>query len=56
MFLGHFGVGLAAKKITPYTSLGTLLLSAQLLDLIWPVLVLRAYNRSDDPPNRNPEP
>ena len=21
-----------------------------------PVLVLRAYNRSDDPPNRNPEP
>jgi hypothetical protein len=41
MFLGHFGVGLAAKKLTPYTSLGTLLLSAQLLDLIWPVLVLR---------------
>ena len=41
MFLGHFGVGLAAKKLTPYTSLGTLLLAAQLLDLIWPVLVLR---------------
>jgi hypothetical protein len=41
MFLGHFGVGLAAKKLTPYTSLGTLLFSAQLLDLIWPVLVLR---------------
>lgn len=41
MFLGHFGVGLAAKRLTPYTSLGTLLLSAQLLDLMWPVLVLR---------------
>jgi hypothetical protein len=45
MFLGHFGVGLAAKKITPYTSLGTLLLSAQLLDLIWPVLVLRGVEQ-----------
>ncbi len=41
MFLGHFAAGLAAKKLTPYTSLGTLLLSAQLLDLIWPTLLLR---------------
>ena len=41
MFLGHFAVGLAAKRLTPYTSLGTLLLSAQLLDLIWPTLLLR---------------
>lgn len=40
MFLGHFAAGLAAKKLTPYTSLGTLLLSAQLLDLIWPTLLL----------------
>jgi hypothetical protein len=45
MFLGHFGVGLAAKKLTPYTSLGTLLLAAQLLDLIWPVLVLRGVEQ-----------
>jgi membrane-bound metal-dependent hydrolase YbcI (DUF457 family) len=41
VFLGHFAAGLAAKKLTPYTSLGTLLLSAQLLDLIWPTLLLR---------------
>jgi membrane-bound metal-dependent hydrolase YbcI (DUF457 family) len=40
VFLGHFGAGLAAKKFTPYTSLGTLLLAAQLLDLIWPTLLL----------------
>jgi len=40
VFLGHFAAGLAAKKLTPYTSLGTLLLSAQLLDLIWPTLLL----------------
>jgi hypothetical protein len=39
VFLGHFAAGFAAKKLTPYTSLGTLLLSAQLLDLIWPTLV-----------------
>ena len=40
MFLAHFAAGLAAKKYTPYTSLGTLLLSAQLLDLIWPTLLM----------------
>ena len=40
MFLGHFAAGLAAKKFTPYTSLGTLLLSAQLLDLLWPTLLM----------------
>ena len=45
MFLGHFAAGLAAKKFTPYTSLGTLLLSAQLLDLIWPTLLLVGTER-----------
>ena len=40
MFLGHFAVGLAAKRLTPYTSLGTLLLSSQLLDLMWPSLLM----------------
>lgn len=45
MFLGHYAAGLAAKKLTPYTSLGTLLLSAQLLDLIWPTLLLRGIER-----------
>ncbi len=40
MFLGHLGVGLAAKKYAPKTSLGTLLLSATLLDILWPVFLL----------------
>ncbi len=40
MFIGHFGVGLAAKKVTPAVSLGTLFLSAQFLDLLWPSLLL----------------
>ena len=40
MFIGHFAVGLAAKRVSPRTSLGTLFLAAQLLDLVWPALVL----------------
>jgi cell shape-determining protein MreD len=40
LFVGHFGVGLAAKKLAPRVSLGTLLLSVQFADLLWPVLLL----------------
>ncbi len=40
MFVGHFGVGLAAKRAAPRVSLGTLLLAVQWADLVWPVLLL----------------
>ncbi len=40
MFIGHFAVGFAAKKFAPKTSLGTLFLSAQFLDLLWPILLI----------------
>jgi hypothetical protein len=40
MFIGHFGVGLAAKGLAARTSLGTLFFAAQFLDLVWPVLLL----------------
>jgi hypothetical protein len=40
MFIGHFAVGLAAKKAAPRVSLGTLFLSVQLLDLMWPIFLL----------------
>jgi hypothetical protein len=40
MFLGHFGVALAAKKAAPKTSLGTLVLAAQFADMLWPVMLL----------------
>jgi hypothetical protein len=40
MFIGHFAVGLAAKKATPKVSLGTLFIAAQFLDLIWPIFLL----------------
>ncbi len=39
MFLGHFGVAFAAKKVAPKTSLGTLVFAAQFADLLWPVLL-----------------
>ena len=39
MFLGHFGVALAAKKVAPRTSLGVLVLAAQLADLLWPIFL-----------------
>jgi membrane-bound metal-dependent hydrolase YbcI (DUF457 family) len=40
MFLGHYAVGLAAKRVEPRLSLGYLLAAPQVLDLLWPVFVL----------------
>src|SRR5450631_3687556 len=40
MFIGHFGVGLGAKKVSPLLSLGVLFIAAQFLDLLWPLLLL----------------
>lgn len=40
MFIGHFGVGFGAKSVVPSVSLGTLFLTAQLLDLLWPTFLL----------------
>jgi hypothetical protein len=45
MFLGHFGVALAAKKVAPRPSLGTLVLAAQLVDGLWPALVLLGWEK-----------
>ncbi|RPI04501.1 MAG: hypothetical protein EHM64_09730 [Ignavibacteriae bacterium] len=40
MFIGHFAVGLGAKKAAPRIKLGTLFFAAQFLDLLWPLLIL----------------
>jgi hypothetical protein len=40
VFIGHFGVALAAKKLSPRTSLGTLVMAAQFVDLLWPIFLL----------------
>jgi hypothetical protein len=40
MFIGHFGLAFGARRLAPQTSLGTLFLAAQWLDLVWPTLLL----------------
>ncbi len=45
MFIGHFGVGFAAKAAAPQVSLGTLFLGAQFIDLLWPTLLLLGVER-----------
>ena len=43
MFVGHFGVGLAAKTVAPRTSLGWLIAAPLLLDLLWPIFLLLGW-------------
>lgn len=45
MFIGHFGLALAAKKVAPKPSLGTLVLAAQLVDGVWPVFLLLGWEK-----------
>ena len=40
MFIGHFGVGFGAKKIIAKTSLATIFLASQFIDLLWPLFLL----------------
>ena len=40
MVIGHYAVGMVAKRYAPRTSLGTLIAAGAFLDLVWPVLVL----------------
>jgi len=52
MFIGHFAVGLLAKKNHQLPSLAMLFIAVQLLDLIWPVFVLLGIETlSIDPGN-----
>ncbi len=40
MFLGHQGLALAAKRLAPKTSFGTLWLSTEFTDVLWPLFLL----------------
>jgi hypothetical protein len=40
MFIGHYALGLASKKISKFPSLAMMFIAAQLLDLLWPIFVL----------------
>ncbi|MEO5333488.1 MAG: hypothetical protein H7839_15860 [Magnetococcus sp. YQC-5] len=45
MFIGHFAVGFSAKAVAPDASLGSLVLAAQLPDLLWPTLLALGMER-----------
>jgi len=45
MFIGHFALGFAAKKVAPKASLGTLFLATQFADLLWPLLLLLGWEK-----------
>ncbi len=45
MFVGHYGVGFAAKAAARKPSLGSCFLAAQFPDLLWPTLVLLGVER-----------
>ncbi|WP_276389421.1 metal-dependent hydrolase [Eudoraea chungangensis] len=52
MFIGHYGIGLLAKKNKQLPSLAIMFIAVQLLDLIWPILVLLGIESlSIDPGN-----
>jgi hypothetical protein len=40
MFIGHYALGFAAKRVEPTLSLPALLAAPELLDLLWPIFVL----------------
>lgn len=45
MFIGHYALGLAAKRLAPRTSLGTLIAAPSFADLVWPVFLLTGWER-----------
>jgi hypothetical protein len=40
MFIGHYALAFAAKRVAPRASLGTLIAAAQFLDMLWPIFLL----------------
>jgi hypothetical protein len=54
MFLGHYAVGLAAKKFAPRSSLGALIAAPILLDLLWPIFLLLGWEHVSIEQNANP--
>lgn len=50
MFIGHFALGFAAKRVAPEVSLGTLIVAAQFVDLLWPTLLLLGVERVEIDP------
>jgi len=54
MFIGHYALGLAAKRAAPRTSLGNLFIAPTLADLLWPIFLLLGAEQVHAVPNSNP--
>jgi hypothetical protein len=50
MFIGHYALGLATKRIEPRLSLAVLLAAPQVLDLLWPIFVIAGIERVEVSP------
>jgi membrane-bound metal-dependent hydrolase YbcI (DUF457 family) len=54
MFIGHYALGFAAKRLAPRTSLGTLFVAPTLADLLWPIFLLLGVEHAHVVPGPNP--
>ena len=54
MFIGHYALGFAAKRLVPRTSLGTLFAAPTFADLLWPVFLLLGWEQARVVPGPNP--
>jgi hypothetical protein len=54
MVLGHYGLAFAARRYTGKTSLGTLVLAAQLADEVWPLMLLAGLEKVNIVPDAPP--
>jgi len=54
VFIGHYALGFAAKRLAPRTSLGILFVAPTLADLLWPVFLLLGWERVTAVPGANP--
>jgi hypothetical protein len=43
MFIGHFAVGFASKRVAPRTSLALLIAAALFADILWPIFILLGW-------------
>jgi hypothetical protein len=50
MFIGHFALAFALKRVSPKTNLGWLIASVEFLDLVWPIFVLMGVERVEIEP------
>jgi membrane-bound metal-dependent hydrolase YbcI (DUF457 family) len=50
VFIGHYALGLATKRVEPHLPLWVLLAAPQVLDLLWPLFVLTGIERVEVAP------